>query len=505
LRKQFKKNVLINVFSFVSTILIGLWLTPYLIEKLGLVAYGLIPLAMFFSQYIGVIINSINMSINRFLLIALQQNKNEEANSIFSTSLIIISVFIIVQAIIMLLILININTVFTIPIDLLNDATWLFGLTFIGFSISLLRSVYGTSLFAYNRLDILRTIDVIQNVARVSIIVFFYWFDQPSLYYIGLANLISAMLAFIPTVIYFKKFTPQLTLKMNNFDKSKVADLSKMSTWVLVNQVGALLLGNIDLYLVNKLLGSEQTGSYAIVTQVTSLFRTLATLIAGVIAPVIMIYHANNELEKLKKVLILSAKFMILLVVPIALFVGFSEDLIGLWLGDEYKYLYSLISFSLLFYIVAIPMMPLYNVNVAFNKVKTPALVVIVLGFINLGLIYALLSYSDLNLWAVVIVKLVIEILFAGIFMPIYVSRILSIKLWKLFSIPITSTVVFLVVYGAVTIVQEYLLVNTFTQIIIYSIVIGLMIVILFIRLILNKEERTLAFENIKIKSIMKK
>jgi membrane protein EpsK len=506
LKKQFTKNLSINIFAFISNVLIGLWLTPYLIKHLGIVAYGLIPLAMFFSQYIGVILNSINMSINRFLLIALQQNNDNEANKIFSTSIVIISIFIFIQALIMLLVLVNLNVVFTIPESLLYDATWLFGFTFVGFSISLLRSVYGTSLFAYNRLDILRIIDVVQNISRIIIILMLFYFDKPSLMHIGLANLIASILAIIMTYVYFKKYTPNLKAKIKDFDKNKVAELSKMSSWILINQVGALLLGNIDLYLVNKILGTEPTGNYAVVTQVTTLFRTLATLIAGVISPVIMIYHANNQIKKLKSVIVISAKFMvILLVVPMALFIGFSEELIGMWLGIDYKYLYMLISFSLLFYVIAIPMMPLYNVNIAFNKVKTPAIIVIVFGFLNMISIYILLTYSHFGLWGVVFVKLFFEILFAGVFMPIYVSGILSIKVWKFLSIPLISIILFLTTYYLVVAIKNIMLINSLVLILVVSVLIGFFVLMLFLLVFIKKEERVLVFQNISLKMLLKK
>ncbi len=506
MKKQVTKNLIINVFSFIASVVIGLWMTPYLLKHLGLVAYGLIPLAMFFSQYIGVIINSINMSINRYLLIAIQQKNKQEGISIFSTSLVIMAVFVIVQALIMFFVLLNINTVFKIPKLLLVDATWLFGLTFLGYSLSLIRSVYGTSLFANNRLDILRTIDIIQNVTRVIFIVVFFLYDSPSLFYIGVANLLSAILAFIPTIIYFKKFTPELNFQLKHFNKSKVSDLSKMSFWVLLNQVGVLLLGNLDLYLVNKLLGGEYTGEYAIVSQVVNLFRTLATLFAGVIAPIIMICHANNEIEKLKKVMMIAAKFMIvLIVVPLALLIGFSKNLIGLWLGSEFVYLYGLVSFSLLFYVIAIPIMPLYNVNVAFNKVKSPALVALGLGLINLISIFILLNYSDLKLWGVVVVKLIIEIIFAGLFMPIHVSKILSVKKWYLFKIPFISLFMFGLTYGSVYIYQYFTQNSSLLRMTVFSIIVGVLMLMFFIKVVLNKQERSMAFKNFNFKSIIRK
>jgi len=189
--KQVPKNLLLNILSFISTIVIGIWLTPYLLKHLGIIAYGFIPLAMFFSQYISIIINSINTSINRFLVLSLQKEDYLEANKIFTTSFIILCFFIFLQVIFMIIVLFDINLFFKIPKYLLDDVVWLFGLTFVGFSISLLRGIFGTSLFAYNRLDILRVIDIIQNITRILIIVILFFFETPSLKYIGIANLLA--------------------------------------------------------------------------------------------------------------------------------------------------------------------------------------------------------------------------------------------------------------------------------------------------------------------------
>ena len=349
--RQIPKNLVINILSFVATVVIGLWLTPYLLKHLGIVAYGLIPLAMFLSQYVSVIINAINMSIGRFLLIAIQKKEDINANEIFNTSLIIILVFIIFQALVMGVILFDITLFFTIPKALIVDATWLFGLTFVGFSISLFRSVFGTSMFAYNRLDILRSIDIGQNVVRVFVIVVLFSMDEPLLKYVGFANLIASISAVLPTLYYFRKYTPQLIVKVSSFSQHRVLELSKMSAWILINQVGVLLLGNIDLYLVNKWIGVQATGEYAIVLQFTSIFRTFLTLFAGILTPVIMIYYAQADFAKLKQFTIIASKMMVVgLVLPLTILIGFSEELITLWLGEKFAYLHTLISFSLLFF-----------------------------------------------------------------------------------------------------------------------------------------------------------
>jgi len=488
--KQIPKNLAVNIVSFMATVGIGIWLTPYLLKHLGIAAYGLIPLAMFLSQYVSVIINAINMSINRFLLIALQQKQEKNANEVFNTALVIIFIFIVLQAFIMGVILYDITQFFTIPEGLIVDATWLFGLTFAGFSISLFRSVFGTSMFAYNRLDILRTIDIVQNVVRVVSIILLFTYDAPSLKYIGMANLLAALSAVIPTLYYFRKYTPQLKVKLTYFSKHRVSELSQMSTWVLINQVGVLLLGNIDLYLVNTWLGTHATGEYAIVLQFTSIFRTFLTLLAGVLTPVIMIYYANNDVGKLKQFTVISSKVMIIgLILPLSVLIGFSEEILKFWLGSKYMYLHTLISYSLLFFVVAIPVIPLFNVTMAYNKVKLPALLAVGFGILNVIFIYLLITYTTLQLWGVVSTKLVFEILFSS-FILIYVSKILLMSWYKLFGVYILSFIAFLLITICIDTIKYLIEIDTFMQLLLIVISMAIIIFPMMLILLFTREEK---------------
>lgn len=491
LRKQVPKNLAINILSFGITFLIGIWLTPYLLKQLGVVAYGLIPLAMFLSQYVSVILNSINISIDKFYLESLHKNEDENSNKIFTTSLIIILTFIFFQLLIMAIVLFNITYFFTIPNKLVQDAIWLFGLTFLGFSISLIRGIYGTTLFAYNRLDISRGIDILQNIVRVVIIVSLFILDEVSLKAVGIANLIAAIVAFIPTYYYFKKLTPQIKIKLSYFDKSKVSDISKMSTWIIINQVGVLLLGNIDLYLVNTMIDGKATGEYAIVIQVATIFRTLSGLFAGLITPIVMIYYAKNEIENVNIALSIASKFMAIFIsIVLGVTFVFAPILIGIWLGTEYVYLSSLISFSLLFLLFSVPTMPLFSVNVATSKVKIPAVTTIIFGILNSVLMIVLLKATDLGLWAVVIAKLFLELAYNSIFMPIYVSKIMKVKIWTFLRIPFLSVLLTSIVFTLVYFINQYLLLESFLPILSFSIIMFILFKILFSIIIYSGKEK---------------
>src|SRR5699024_7342097 len=111
---------------------------------------------------------------------------------------------------------------------------------------------------------------------------------------------------------------------------------------------------------------------YSIATQFSDLLRSFAGLMAGVLAPVIMILHAKNELERI--VTVTKTFVMILsltIAIPISIICVFSQELIHFWLGQD-------INIQTLIWIVTFPLiinlgvLPLFSINVAFKKVKLP-------------------------------------------------------------------------------------------------------------------------------------
>lgn len=53
-KKQTKINLYSNIIALLANILVGIYYTPYLVNSLGLAAYGVLPLALIINQYIGV-------------------------------------------------------------------------------------------------------------------------------------------------------------------------------------------------------------------------------------------------------------------------------------------------------------------------------------------------------------------------------------------------------------------------------------------------------------------
>lgn len=428
LKNQMPKNLAMYLLSFVTNILIGLWIIPYLVQHIGVAAYGLVPLAMVFSSYIGLIVQSLNSTINRYLLIALQKKDYLKANQVFNTALVMILLFIIVQFMIMIVILLNLSVIIDIPEGLVDDALYLFAFTFLGFSVSLVRAVISTPLFAHNRLDLLRTIDILQVLMRTGIIVILFTLESPELKYVGIANFIAALIVFFVAVSFSKKLAPRLKVDTTMIDLTQMRELSTMGGWVIVNQIGSLLFLQIDLFIANKFLGATQAGNYAIVVQWNSLFRVFAGMLSGVLSPIVMIYYARNELPKMVQMLKTGFKAMaIIMAIPLGIVSAMAGDLLAVWMGENFRYLENLLIFSLIPLVINLAVYPLFAVNIAFNKIKIPSIVTLVLGVVNLMLAILLVTKTELGLYAIVLAGGIVLTIKNTIFLPVYTTYILDL------------------------------------------------------------------------------
>lgn len=503
--KQMPKNLGMNILSFLVNIVLGLWLIPYLINHVGILAYGLIPLAMFFAEYVGIIILALNSAIGRFLLVALQQKNFEEANEIYNTAMVVMSVLGVLQIVFMAWVIYDISFFVNVPEDLKEDAVWLFFFTFAGFLLSLYRAVLTAPLFACNRTDLIQLSTIIQMVSRVIIIVALFTVDQPLLMYVGIANFFASIFSFTLIVFNTRRIVPQLKFNLMMFKKGRVKELTSMGGWVLVHQIGGLLFLKFDLYIINKFIGAYRAGEYAIIIQWNNVVRSMIGVFVGVISPVIMIYYAKNETKKLIEITHYSVKlFGLLLALILGILCALSGDLLSVWIGETYRNLSGLMILSLAPLVINLAVMPIFTINTAFNRVKIPGIVTIVLGIINFFFAIILVKYTSLEIYGVLIAGAILLSLKNVVFTPLYASYILGIGKTTFIEPLWNGVVAFIIIYIITYFAASLIDIETFFDL---AIVGGVIMVVSFpvlYYIFMSKEDRTqlliLVPEKIKVK-----
>ena len=473
-KKQLPRNSFFQVLSFCTQVGVGIWLVPYLIHHLGTAAYGLIPIAGMLTQYVSLISQGISNAVNRFLTIALQQDDIEEANRIFSTAFFSYLAIGLVQVPLFAVLIYYAGSIVSIPAELYNDAIILLSCSAGTFVVNLVASVFGVPMYANNRLDISRSIDISRYLLRVIGIATLFVAFGPALRYVGYVYLLISLFICVTQIVVAKHLAPGLRLGVRYYDRDKIRPLMGMGGWLLVNQVGTLLFLQMDVWVCNRFVGPEAAGEYAAVLQWPTLIRHGGAIISSVVAPMVMIYYARSEIEPLVHLSKMSVRVLSLaLAIPIAVMCVFSPPLLRLWLGETYSDLAPLMVIMLCHLVINVGAMPLFNIQVAMNKVRVPALVTLFMGILNLLLAISFVKYLNWGIYGVAIAGAIVLTAKNALFTPVYAARMLR-EPWHTFVRPYLSSLVLLI--GLTTlgfVISDYAVVETWLQLALFSLSIG--------------------------------
>jgi len=428
--KRFSKNVISNIFYFIINVIIGLALVPFFIDSLGPAAYGLIPLATSITSYITIVIDAINGAISRFLTIDLQRADDEKANQTFNTALFGTLGVILCLTPVAIFVAWLAPQYFNIGNESAIDVFLLFALIFGSVLIRTWSSNFMVTLFALNRLDLRNYVNITNIFTQCIAIVILFILFGPSLIFVGASYFLAAILQLILSVYFSRKICPDISVSPSKFSGKAFKEIGGMSFWILTDSVGVLLRYQIALMIVNILFGEVMGTEYALALTWFTLLISIAALISNVFTPMIYSYYAKGEPENLIRFSSFAAKSMgIFMALPIALVCIFTPQLMTIWVGPEFAHI------SLLVWIIVAPCLvkiqagcisPIYG---AYNKVKIPALVNIVIGVITPILALTLPYVCGLGVYGIAIACSFSIIFIAVVMIPLYTAYIMK-KPW---------------------------------------------------------------------------
>lgn len=430
---QLSRNLAMNVMSFMANVAVGIALVPYLVKHLGVGAYGFIPLAMTFSEVVAIITQSINASLNRRISIASNLEGKNKVALIYSTTITMFFILIALQSCVVYLLVKNFEFVFTVKESIISDVKNLFIFVFLSYSITMIKGVYATQLFCKNRLDLIKICEIVQLLSRFILILVLFNSHQISLSSVGIASILSALLSLMAVRYYLKKNKCTIKYKFTDFDKREIKPILHTSSWLVINQIGFLIFLKSDLFIVNNILGEEDTGVYAILVQLNTIVRSIASVLSGVLVPSLLLYYSREEFKKMNDLMISSVYLLgIVMAIPISIFIVYSNEILHVWIGSsggESEILSWLIIISFASMLLHLPFLPLNSVLVAYNKVKIPGLISVLLGVINVVLSTILLVEYELGLYGVLYVSVALLTIKNTVFLPIYTAKIVGVPI----------------------------------------------------------------------------
>jgi len=482
---QIKKNLLFNIISLLVNIAIGIYYTPYLVKSLGIVAYGIVPLAMIISQYISILTTSLTGSLTRFYAVEIQNKNFNEASKYLSSSLLVIISIIGVTIPLFFIIIYKVNDIFNIPEVYLNSARLLFIFTLSSFYVSLISSFFNITLYANNRLDLINKVNIIRVLFKVVLNILFFELIAKDIKFIGVSNLMSEVIVLLFSFYLFKILnSSEVKIKFKYFNKMSLITVGTMTSWVIVHQLGDLAIYKINVFFVNKFWSTTESGALGAITDFGSYVLIIVGVITSLFGPIVLIAFAQQDHEKVKKIVLNNALIVGLITAVLAsLIICFSKEFLNLWLGrnfEQYGKWLVLKLIDLPFYASAGMFAFVYR---SWNQVKWPALFTLAIGVLNIIGTYIICLYSNNNLNYINYILMFsalctfMQTYVLGGFMFKYIYSDININ--SIFIIPIKVVLLFCVIFASSKLVKHYFIINEWYQLIISFSIIGFLSLII--------------------------
>lgn len=502
-KKRLVINMTAQLTAFVVNLGISFVLTP-IVDSMIPNSYGFLNIANQFVQWAQVVVSALNTLASRYITIHLHKGEEQEASeyfsSVFFANMFMAAVFLVPA----IFVIVFIDRIFQISPGIITDIQILWAFVFLNFFISIITSVFSTSTYSMNRLELSSIATIVTELARVGVLYIAYRYFTPYLFYIGVASVVSTTLTAFANGGFTKKLLPNIKITIKNFRLDKVKELVSLGAWNSVTRLGQMLLDGLDTMIANIFIGDEAMTALSLAKTVPTTLSSLMGTMVGVFAPSITIAYAKGDKKELMDALKSSNRIMIFMMsIPIAFVTAYGDKFFRLWLyykddPAEITQIYHLAVLSMGVLFVSASIQVLYQVFIITKKIKLNSIVIVVSGVITTALVFVLLQTTDLGLYAIAGVSVVVGLIRNMVFTPIYAAKCLEVK-WTTFYSDIFMGLASIGIITAVAMFSKlFLPMDNWIGFFASGIFMGCVALVLNFFIVLRKAERQLVLDKVK-------
>lgn len=293
-------NVVCSLLVLVTNMLISFWLSPFIIEHIGIEANGFVTLANNFFMYACLITGALNSMAARFITLESIKKDFRKANlyynSVFWGNLIIVATLLFPAT----YLIVRLETLVDIPVDILADVKILFSFIILNFFINTGFPNWECGTYITNRLDR----DYIPNMGisllKCIIIILMMVVLVPKVWYVGFAATVATIILLIVRGINTHKLTPYLKIGLKKGERVyswvAVKELVSSGIWNSISSVGQMLLSGLDLLICNIFLDATAMGVVALSKLLPSCVEQLSLSVRNAFSAEITINYAKGDI-----------------------------------------------------------------------------------------------------------------------------------------------------------------------------------------------------------------
>lgn len=307
--KRIAKNTLFLFFRMFFTVLISLFITRIVLEELGIIDFGIYGVVGGIVLMMEFLKSSMSSSIQRFLSFELANKNYNRFSEIFSMSInihliIIIVIFVLAETIGVWFL----NQKLLIPIDRIYAANLVYQFSVLTFIIGLLNVSYHAIIIAEEKMKIYAYISIAESFLKLVAIGILIWSENDKLImYSGLIFSISLFI-FVFYIIYCKLKFPSVKYTFNR-DSKLFYKLLNFAGWNLFGGLAGISKGQGLNIILNLFFGPTVNAARAISFQVSGAVNMFVTNFQVAINPQIIKSYAVEDKKYMHELIFRGSKF----------------------------------------------------------------------------------------------------------------------------------------------------------------------------------------------------
>ncbi len=425
--RHIARNVLFNWLGTIANMAVGFFLSPFILHRLGDVAFGVWVLANSVVAYLGLLDLGMQSSVLRFVSKGHTKGDHQGASEAISAAL---WVRLQVSALALILsagLAVVFPHVFKVPADLANDARKAILLIGVITAITMSVGVVGGVISALNRYDLQNYVNLLQTAIRVVGVVFVLRTGH-GIVGIALSELVAVVVGNMLLVWIARRLYPELRINLKKPQRQTLKKIWSYSLYAFLTTIAVQLVYQTDNLVVGAFVSASAVTYFAIANNLCRYATQIVSSMGGTFVPAASTYEAAGDTASLLGLYKNGTRATLMISLPILItFITRGPGFIGLWMGPEYAH-----SSGVVLIVLSIALFFSYANRTAgaiafgVEKHKTTALWSIGEGVANLAL--SILLVHRYGIYGVAIGTMVPSLFVQVILWPRYISKLVGLS-----------------------------------------------------------------------------
>jgi O-antigen/teichoic acid export membrane protein len=334
-RADIFKNVGSSWFSLGVNILVGIFLSPFILHRLGDTAYGIWVLIFSVTGYYGLFDLGIRSSVIRYVSTYTAKRDDEGLARLINTSL---GTYTLIGAVAMTVTLVCslfVNRLFRIPPDFLSTARWLFLMVGTAVSLGFPTGVFGGILEGLLRFYVVNITNLIATLLRATLIILAL-FHGYGLLTVALITVALPILSSLVRAAIVLKILP-LRFGWRYVDRSAFREIANYSAVSFILMIAYKLRFKTDEIVIGTFLSVSAITYFSIGDRLLDYASEVVSSLAQIFVPMSGQSDARGDKDHLRKIMVAGNRACAMIIFPIsAVLLILGKSVIEAWVGQRY-------------------------------------------------------------------------------------------------------------------------------------------------------------------------